>query len=553
MRRALRLVVVAGMLGAGAVALAPIETVQASTTLGYNGRIAFDSTRADGHTQVYSINPDGSGLTVETAVSSSITASFSAQYAPDGAKLAYVQELTSVNTYYRHYLGVRDAAGNHDSAPLLGNSSSQCVDVVEPTWSPSADIAFACQRLGSGFPNWQAENNIWATTTDYGHAQRLTFTDTIDEWPSYSPNGSKIVFQSSVAGGHDFKIESINAADGSARTTLASVADPAGVFNPEYSPDGTKILYEVRATADWASNELWLMNADGSGKTRLTNDSVWEGFPTWSPDGRKILFSYHSTACSCDTLATMAPTSSDVPHIIGGTWNSGPWNNYAPHWQQLPDNDPPTTPKITGLHTFTTSSSATVHLASTDAGAGVEKYFVQSRAVAWNDPTWGAWSSWSTVHATAYTRSSLRQGWTYCFRAAAEDRVGNYSATSSPVCTSRILDDSAAIRSAGWSRVSSSAYYAGSALRTTTKGATLTLRRFTGRRVALLVRTCSTCGSVRVSVGGITYTTRSTYSARPHYRVRLTFPALGLTTATVRIVNMSSKPLFVDGIGLSRT
>ena len=36
--------------------------------------------------------------------------------------------------------------------------------------------------------------------------------------------------------------------------------------------------------------EIYLMNADGSGQTRLTNNSVRDDYPTWSPDGRTIAF-----------------------------------------------------------------------------------------------------------------------------------------------------------------------------------------------------------------------------------------------------------------------
>jgi len=41
---------------------------------------------------------------------------------------------------------------------------------------------------------------------------------------------------------------------------------------------------------DPSSSELYVMNADGSGQTRLTNDSDWEERPRWSPDGKRIAF-----------------------------------------------------------------------------------------------------------------------------------------------------------------------------------------------------------------------------------------------------------------------
>jgi TolB protein len=39
-----------------------------------------------------------------------------------------------------------------------------------------------------------------------------------------------------------------------------------------------------------ASEELYVMNADGRGRTRLTANADWDGMPAWSPDGRLIAF-----------------------------------------------------------------------------------------------------------------------------------------------------------------------------------------------------------------------------------------------------------------------
>ena len=36
--------------------------------------------------------------------------------------------------------------------------------------------------------------------------------------------------------------------------------------------------------------EIWTMNADGSNRRRLTNNTVNDWCPSWSPDGRTIVF-----------------------------------------------------------------------------------------------------------------------------------------------------------------------------------------------------------------------------------------------------------------------
>ena len=48
---------------------------------------------------------------------------------------------------------------------------------------------------------------------------------------------------------------------------------------------------KIAFTSDRDGNsEIYVMNADGSGQTRLTNNSVRDDVPTWSPDGRTIAF-----------------------------------------------------------------------------------------------------------------------------------------------------------------------------------------------------------------------------------------------------------------------
>ena len=58
----------------------------------------------------------------------------------------------------------------------------------------------------------------------------------------------------------------------------------AGIF----CPDGTKIAF---ASAAAGNLDIWLMNADGSSKQRLTTSALEDIEPAWSPDGSKIAFS----------------------------------------------------------------------------------------------------------------------------------------------------------------------------------------------------------------------------------------------------------------------
>jgi len=91
--------------------------------------------------------------------------------------------------------------------------------------------------------------------------------------------------------------------DGGALTQLTPGYSPgsacaAGDEEPRWSPDGTKIAF---TRTKGGSQDIWVMNADGTNQTRLTNDgdgkcsetgpnNTWSENPAWSPDGKKIIF-----------------------------------------------------------------------------------------------------------------------------------------------------------------------------------------------------------------------------------------------------------------------
>jgi|SRR5262245_4873155 len=102
--------------------------------------------------------------------------------------------------------------------------------------------------------------------------------------PSWSPDGTKMAFSSNRDG--NWEIYVMNA-DGSGITRLTAnrSADDA---SPAWSPDGSKIAFHSNRDDNY---EIYLMNADGSGQTNLTKESRAEdASPSWAPDGSRIVF-----------------------------------------------------------------------------------------------------------------------------------------------------------------------------------------------------------------------------------------------------------------------
>ena len=109
--------------------------------------------------------------------------------------------------------------------------------------------------------------------------------------------------------------------DGTGRRqpTHASAAHAAGA--PDWSRNGAKIVYESNQTGDY---RIWMMNADGSGQKRLTNDPGFADLePAWSPDGTHILFSrcddHLGFIAGCD-LYVITAAGTGMRRLAGGHW-----------------------------------------------------------------------------------------------------------------------------------------------------------------------------------------------------------------------------------------
>jgi len=232
-----------------------------------SGRIAFDSDR-DGNFEIYVMNADGTGV---TRLTNGPAADGGPAWSPDGTRIAFTHNFDDIY--------VMNADGTNQT-----NLTNSAALEAGPAWSPDGSrIAFqACEGLDYG------PCDIYVMSAD--GAGRTNLTGTGDNSAcAWSPDGSKIVFSSHRDG--NIEIYLMNP-DGTGVTRLThSVGSD---WLPAWSPDGTKIAFtsdrEDPGCTFICNEEIYVMNADGGGQTRVTSNPASDLGPDWSPDGSKIAF-----------------------------------------------------------------------------------------------------------------------------------------------------------------------------------------------------------------------------------------------------------------------
>jgi hypothetical protein len=213
-------------------------------------------------------------------------------------------------------------------------------------------------------------------------------------------------------------------------------------------------------------------------------------------------------------------------------------------------------PRMTGpttLGTVLTKTRFTWFGANTSSA--VATYDVRFRKARW-DGSFGSWTRPASWQGTTVTNTplGLRAGYDYCVSVRARNRAGQLSGWSGQRCLARALDDKRLSVSSGWTRKSASTFYSGSALSTTSKGATLVRTGARVMRVGLVATTCRTCGKVAVLVDGKRIGRVNLSSPIRHRRQVFMLPSFtrGPATITLRVLT-SGLTVQVDGLVLSRT
>ena len=164
------------------------------------------------------------------------------------------------------------------------NISNNTYTDLNPSWSPDGTkIAFNSKR------DKDASFTIYIMNADGTNQMRISQNLGTNWGPSWSPDGTQVVFDCAYQGS-DRDI-CVNNVDGSSINTINNFWKYQTIddYFASWSPDGTKIAFGSNRDGN---QEVYVMNVDGTNHIRLTNTSndSNDNFPSWSPDGSKIAF-----------------------------------------------------------------------------------------------------------------------------------------------------------------------------------------------------------------------------------------------------------------------
>lgn len=272
------------------------------------GSVAFHSQR-DGNFEIYVMNPDGTG---QTRVTFDPASDIYPDLSPNGNKIAFTSNrVTSTNPEGDNEIFTMNVDGS-DVTQLTFNNAND----AWPRWSPNGrQVAFHSNVDGNfeiyivdadgsnlsrvtdypgidQWPSWspngkqlaiRRDGDIYLINVDGTDPQRLTDDPALDQMAAFSPNGKQLAFMSLRAGYCSVFVMNSDGSDQINLTAKEPTSSPSSAWcsrGPSWGRNGQQIYFTSFRPSTSGNFEIFVMNADGSGVTRLTDSPGEDGFPT---------------------------------------------------------------------------------------------------------------------------------------------------------------------------------------------------------------------------------------------------------------------------------
>ena len=188
-----------------------------------------------------------------------------------------------------------DVSSLHLSSPRRITSDASITDF--PSWSPDGSSILYHSEADGSF-------DVWALELETGASRNLTAGSPDHErFPSWSPDGARIAFHSDRDGG-GYYVQSLE--DGAPTRVGDAPSDDPRVFHgvPQWSPDGSELAW-LSMDPSLPEPAIVIRDLDGDGERRIDVPGVSSGrFDlAWSPDGR--FFAYVDAHHSASDVASI--------------------------------------------------------------------------------------------------------------------------------------------------------------------------------------------------------------------------------------------------------
>ena len=287
-----------------------------ATPPGENGPIVWQSYTGPAY-EIWMMDADGSN---KDELTDNSVHEERAQLSADGTKITYQSFQAGDGSFDSHEIYTMNADGSGQTA-LMDNDDTD----FEPTWSPDGStIVF--MRQSTGVPSGEvAGQDLWSVPAAGGTATNLTNTpNTYECCPEFSPDGTKIAFTNSgntdgnpKTPDDENEIWVMNANGSGQQQLIQNTAQDVG---PTWSPSGNQIAW-----ANVDTGVIWTMNADGFNPVPVTGAGGYYA-PSWSPDGTRI-----AAACGFDICSVgLANPTTDVVNLTQTPSVQDEYPNWAP-------------------------------------------------------------------------------------------------------------------------------------------------------------------------------------------------------------------------------
>lgn len=222
---------------------------------------------------------------------------------PDGKRLAFV---------YKGDIWLAPAAGGRATA-LTAHLEYD----AHPVFSPDGKwLAFASKRNG----NW----DTFVMPAEGGAARQITWHSGNDIPGGWSPDGKKVL----IATKRDTPDYLLLAVDVTTLRTERLTEDYATINYPSYSPDGDKIVYGRYGFPNWrprytgsAAAQVWVLNPATGQRQALTHDERQHLWTQFLPDGKRLVtVTVGETTPSASALNQVTPPLQDSPARTPNLW-----------------------------------------------------------------------------------------------------------------------------------------------------------------------------------------------------------------------------------------